>query len=229
MTSGGARGVGVPGRTARDLGGSALGTFGAAEALARFRAGHLLVRPGALERLPLLDVDDLAHAADRQGVHVVVPGDEGWPLVSTGSTPPYALFVRATPTSTPSSSGRWPSWGSRAATDYGMRTAADLAEGLGARGFTIISGAAYGIDSAAHRAPPRPVGPPSPSWPVGPTVSTPQPTAACSTRSFAPGRSSRGARRRSALPQPLPSPATASSPPWPAPRSSSRPANGPAR
>ena len=33
-----------------------------------------------------------------------------------------------------------------------MRTAADLAEGLGTRGFTIISGAAYGIDSAAHRA-----------------------------------------------------------------------------
>ena len=40
---------------------AALGTFGAVEALARFRAGHLLVRPGALERLPLLDVDDLAH------------------------------------------------------------------------------------------------------------------------------------------------------------------------
>jgi DNA processing protein len=132
---------------------AALGTFGAVEALARFRAGHLLVRPGALERLPLLDVDDLAHAADRQGVHVVVPGDEGWPLgVDRLDEPPYALFVRGYPDLDTLVERSVAVVGSRAATDYGMRTAADLAEGLGARGFTIISGAAYGIDSAAHRA-----------------------------------------------------------------------------
>lgn len=131
----------------------ALDTYGAVEALARFRAGQLLVRPGALERLPDLDVDDLAHAADRQGVHVVVPGDEGWPLgVDRLDEPPYALFVRGYPDLDTLVERSVAVVGSRAATDYGMRTAADLAEGLGARGFTIISGAAYGIDSAAHRA-----------------------------------------------------------------------------
>ncbi len=42
--------------------------------------------------------------------------------------------------------------GSRAATEYGLRAAGDLADGLVARGFTVVSGAAYGIDAAAHRA-----------------------------------------------------------------------------
>ena len=41
--------------------------------------------------------------------------------------------------------------GSRAATDYGLRVAADLGEGLAARGYTVVSGAAYGVDAAAHR------------------------------------------------------------------------------
>lgn len=41
--------------------------------------------------------------------------------------------------------------GSRAATDYGRRMAALLAAELVAQDITIVSGAAYGIDAAAHR------------------------------------------------------------------------------
>ena len=41
--------------------------------------------------------------------------------------------------------------GARTATDYGRRIAADLASELAAQGITIVSGAAYGIDAAAHR------------------------------------------------------------------------------
>jgi len=41
--------------------------------------------------------------------------------------------------------------GSRAATDYGRRVATRLAADLAACGVTIVSGAAYGIDAAAHR------------------------------------------------------------------------------
>lgn len=41
--------------------------------------------------------------------------------------------------------------GTRNATNYGLRTATELAHLLAARGITIVSGLARGIDSAAHR------------------------------------------------------------------------------
>jgi DNA processing protein len=40
--------------------------------------------------------------------------------------------------------------GSRAATEYGLKTSGRLAEELGAAGVTVVSGAAVGIDAAAH-------------------------------------------------------------------------------
>ena len=49
------------------------------------------------------------------------------------------------------SSGRWRSSGSRTATAYGEQVAADLAAGLVTRGWTVVSGAAFGIDGSAHR------------------------------------------------------------------------------
>jgi DNA processing protein len=41
--------------------------------------------------------------------------------------------------------------GSRAASAYGVRVAVELAAGLADRGWSTVSGAAYGIDSGAHR------------------------------------------------------------------------------
>jgi DNA processing protein len=41
--------------------------------------------------------------------------------------------------------------GARDCTDYGSHIAADFAYGLAMRGWTVISGGAYGIDAAAHR------------------------------------------------------------------------------
>jgi DNA processing protein len=42
--------------------------------------------------------------------------------------------------------------GTRAATAYGEHVAADLSEGLCERGIAVVSGGAFGIDGAAHRA-----------------------------------------------------------------------------
>lgn len=42
--------------------------------------------------------------------------------------------------------------GARAATGYGEHVAIELAAELAGRGIAIVSGAAYGIDAAAHRA-----------------------------------------------------------------------------
>ncbi|BBN49272.1 putative DNA processing protein DprA [Mycobacterium avium subsp. hominissuis] len=59
---------------------------------------------------------------------------------------------RAPPGSTRSPTGRPPVVGTRAATAYGEQVAGDLVAGLVQRDVAVVSGGAYGIDGAAHRA-----------------------------------------------------------------------------
>lgn len=87
------------------------------------------------------------------GATLVIPGDPEWPaeLDDLGEHRPIALWCRGDqrllthplPIAIV---------GARAATGYGEQVAAEAAVGLGDRGFTIVSGAAYGIDGMAHRA-----------------------------------------------------------------------------
>ena len=126
---------------------------GAVEALVRLREGRLGSRDGWDVRLPELDLDGMARASQHCGARVVVPGDPGWPVGLDRLTQrPYCLFVRGAADLGALVERSVAVVGSRAATDYGLRVAADLAEGLASRGFTVVSGAAYGIDTAAHRA-----------------------------------------------------------------------------
>lgn len=90
----------------------------------------------------------------RFGMRLLVPGDAAWPaaLDDLGENAPVALWVRG---SVDVLAGSGPSIalvGARAATGYGEHVAIESAGGLVDRGFAIISGAAYGIDGAAHRA-----------------------------------------------------------------------------
>jgi DNA processing protein len=105
--------------------------------------------------------------ADRLGAQVIVPADPEWPTpvealatleldaggrVNQDVRPPLCIWKR----------GSWPLHealdrsvaivGARAATGYGVHVTTDLAFGLAERGWTVVSGGAFGIDAAAHRA-----------------------------------------------------------------------------
>lgn len=102
---------------------------------------------------------DLERAA-RLGIRWLVPGDPEWPAGLDdleGSEPlqgmgraPLGLWVRG-----PLRLDALPSpvaiVGSRSATTYGTDVAAELAAGLARAGCAVVSGAAFGIDQAAHR------------------------------------------------------------------------------
>lgn len=111
-------------------------------------------------RLRTLDPDrDLARAA-KLGLRFVVPDDAEWPshvddlmraeLLEERGGPPLGLWVRG-----PGRLDRLGSAvavvGSRSATTYGAEVAAGIAGALVRAGRPVVSGAAFGIDQAAHR------------------------------------------------------------------------------
>ncbi|HYZ11103.1 MAG TPA: DNA-processing protein DprA, partial [Actinomycetota bacterium] len=83
------------------------------------------------------------------GAGLVAPGDQAYPPGLLELTdPPMALFVRGTlPPPRPAVA----IVGARRCTVYGREAAERIAAGLGAAGVTVVSGAAVGIDGAAHR------------------------------------------------------------------------------
>jgi DNA processing protein len=86
------------------------------------------------------------------GAQLVLPGDELWPegLGALGVHQPIALWVRGD-ASLLSGRASVAIVGSRDATTYGEHVSMELAAGLCDRNFTVVSGAAYGIDGMAHR------------------------------------------------------------------------------
>jgi DNA processing protein len=117
-------------------------------------------------------LEDLRRAA-RCGARLVVPEDDEWPhlplraltLATAGEprarrdqtertkalVPPLAVWVRGATRLDDLVDRSVAVVGSRASTAYGEHVAADLGHQLGERGWTVVSGGAYGIDAAAHR------------------------------------------------------------------------------
>ncbi|MFD0691262.1 DNA-processing protein DprA [Actinomadura fibrosa] len=95
---------------------------------------------------------DLAVCA-RFGGRLICPGEPEWPttLDDLGPHRPYALWLRGPSDLRHGCLRSVAVVGSRAASPYGVRTAADLASDLADDGWTVISGGALGIDAAAHR------------------------------------------------------------------------------
>lgn len=114
-----------------------------ATALARWRG-----------RVDPSEVQLLLRQAARFAAALVVPGDEDWPtgLDDLGEHAPFALWVRGDRARLRALSRSIALVGARAATAYGEHVAMEAASGLVDRGIAVVSGAAYGIDGAAHRA-----------------------------------------------------------------------------
>ncbi|MFD3545075.1 DNA-processing protein DprA [Streptomyces sp. NPDC058655] len=95
---------------------------------------------------------DLALAAESGG-RFVYPGSAEWPtqLDDLGDARPVGLWLRGRPNLRTWALRSVAVVGARACTPYGAHMAQTLAAGLAERGWVVVSGAAYGIDGAAHR------------------------------------------------------------------------------
>ncbi|GAA3866668.1 DNA-processing protein DprA [Saccharothrix violaceirubra] len=149
-----------------------------APALAAFVAEHGPVRAARLVRDGMVptDVDrqtSARRARDRaeedlrqmaaQGGRLVIPEDDEWPdwpfqaLTMAAARrlrcglAPLALWVRGKGNLAESTDRAVAVVGSRSASGYGLHVAAEFGYGLAEAGMTVVSGAAYGIDGAAHR------------------------------------------------------------------------------
>ncbi|MFB7250549.1 DNA-processing protein DprA [Microbacterium sp. NPDC056234] len=124
----------------------ALGGAGGSKLLRQARARW---RP----RARIDDIRDALGAASEIGARLMLPGAPGWPtaLDDLGAHAPVLLWLRGDPdclATRPSVA----LVGARAASSYGESVTADLAGDLATGGALIVSGGAYGIDGAAHRA-----------------------------------------------------------------------------
>ena len=136
---------------------------GAIDAAARIKADHidqdLRERVEARRELDCAKTD--LDVLDRMGGRLITSADEEWPLLSFAAFgnvtrshghPPLVLWA-AGPLRLDDIAARAAAIvGTRAATSYGEHVSADLAAGLVDREIAVVSGGAYGIDGAAHRA-----------------------------------------------------------------------------
>ncbi|WP_425862040.1 DNA-processing protein DprA [Arthrobacter sp. TWP1-1] len=115
---------------------------GLAEALGRWR-------PRLVDLAPERDLETL----ERLGGRLLIPEDATWPqaLVDLELGAPIALWCRGTHALIPPQSRCIAVVGSRDSTSYGANVTAEIANSLVQRGFTVVSGGAYGIDAHAHR------------------------------------------------------------------------------
>jgi DNA processing protein len=129
------------------------------------------LRGSVAARLKAGDPYEVAAAAiaraDELGARIVTPEDVEWPhqvddlkhlleipsdnRIDRDTAPPLCLWVRGPLPLAETLDRSVAVVGARAATAYGEHVATGLAFGLAERGWTVVSGGAYGIDSSAHR------------------------------------------------------------------------------
>lgn len=105
-------------------------------------------------RIPDLAPERDVATLERLGGRMIIPGDDLWPgqLGDLGIHEPICLWWRGVELELPPAARSVALVGSRDSTSYGASVTGDLAYSLAQRGFTVVSGGAYGIDAHAHRA-----------------------------------------------------------------------------
>ena len=104
-------------------------------------------------RLGRVPADSRLAEWERAGLRLLCPGDPEWPtqLDVLGDGRPLVLWVQGSADLRFACLRSVSVVGARAATGYGQHVATEMAAALAERGWAVISGGAYGIDSSAHR------------------------------------------------------------------------------
>ncbi|HEX8869889.1 MAG TPA: DNA-processing protein DprA [Lentzea sp.] len=136
---------------------------GPVEAAEMVRAGE--VSPSVASQTSARRTEERVHEdlelIGKRGGRLLIPEDDEWPrwpLVALCGVAgqrcggePLALWVRGPHDLAEATDKAVAIVGSRAASGYGEHVAGEFAYGLAEAGVTVVSGAAYGIDGAAHR------------------------------------------------------------------------------
>ena len=133
--------------------GAALSNGNAVTVLARIEGGDESL-PGVQHYRARLSLnpDEPQRRLTEVGGRFLIPGDGEWPtqLMALGTAAPVGLYVVGGELRV-AAARSVAMVGSRAATDYGAVVASEIATDLALRGWTVVSGGAYGIDASAHR------------------------------------------------------------------------------
>ncbi len=133
--------------------------------VARLRRGHQGDSKLAdwAERTAAADADVLLERAGAVGARFICPGDVEWPhrlddleaiernCGERRGGSPYGLWVRGEGSLAALAERSVAIVGARSSTAYGEHVSGDLAMECSERGYTVVSGGAYGIDASAHR------------------------------------------------------------------------------
>jgi DNA processing protein len=129
-----------------------IATYGADYVFQKLKSGgYDKVKFGkTMERLGAVDVDEIAKRIESTGAIFLTPEMEQWPeQLNELAAVPIGLIVKGDLDILKERG--LAIVGTRNPTPYGIRNAGDFAAGFVDREWVIISGGAYGIDSAAHK------------------------------------------------------------------------------
>jgi DNA processing protein len=133
-----------------------ISNHGADEVLARIVSEKFYLRHPAISRLST-EIKSLNCAQLLNEIHVaggafISPEDSDWPIqLDDLVSPPIGLIMKGDRKLLPLIENSISIVGSRNPTSYGVRVSGELAAAISDRDFAMVSGGAYGIDTAAHK------------------------------------------------------------------------------